>query len=145
MTVHNKEFYAKLSESQKQKKKEYMKPYMKIYYQKNKKKIDEYIKVWQKKHSKQKSDKNKLYLQKKRKKAEELLGGKCERCGEKEKLQFHHIYYIKSYQANIQNEVVKHPEQFELLCQQCHVLTGIAKHSPHKIELIYKKLQMVII
>lgn len=63
--------------------------------------------------------------------ARQKLGGKCQRCGTKEKLQLHHKYYAKDSVRSTQHEsgrpsvnrakeALKHPERFSLLCLSCH-------------------------
>ncbi len=77
-------------------------------------------------------------MSEKRKQALENLGGKCVKCGSKEKLHLHHIKYAKdSVRWNDKSDDVKrvkealeHPERFELLCAFCHTEHhGIAPQS----------------
>jgi len=60
----------------------------------------------------------------------EKLGGKCVKCGSKEKLHLHHIKYAKDSARWVEGkpdpynerekEALEHPERFELLCTHCH-------------------------
>ena len=67
-------------------------------------------------------------MSEKRKQALQNLGGKCVKCGSKDKLHLHHIKYAKdSVRWNDKSDDVKrvkealeHPERFELLCVTCH-------------------------
>ena len=65
-----------------------------------------------------------------RDRAIQILGGKCKNCGAAENLQLHHIKRLPlSVLWNEKNEYNKrakeafeHPERFNLLCKECHLI-----------------------
>lgn len=79
----------------------------------------------------------KQYYQRDRSKAINLLGNNCDICKDKNKLEFHHLYYaLDSRSSNklIFYEVLKHPERFQLLCSTCHKLVTFIQKDDKGIE-----------
>ena len=85
-----------------------------------------------------------------RQKAISLLGGKCEICEDKNRLEFHHLYYAidsRKATAGIHKEVLQYPERFQLLCATCHrIITWIKKdmNGLNKARLILERLSNTI-
>jgi len=51
-----------------------------------------------------------------------LLGGKCQLCGKTENLEFCHISYTQKNQvSDLAWAVLREPDTFLLLCQECHL------------------------
>lgn len=66
------------------------------------------------------------FLQKLRKQCEELLGGKCEKCGATENLEFHHknkeeaSFKLGSMARHSKKDVFNEVKKCMLLCHKCH-------------------------
>lgn len=82
---------------------------------------------------------------KKKREARRLLGGKCFVCGTNRRLEFHHIKYTESSKQNWNEvEVLKHPENFRLLCHKCHNVVTYALHEPKRTILVLTNLHKII-
>ena len=81
---------------------------------------------------------------KKKREARRLLGGKCFVCGTNRRLEFHHIKYTRSSKQNWNEvEVLKHPENFRLLCHKCHNVVTYALHEPKRTILVLTNLHKI--
>jgi hypothetical protein len=63
-----------------------------------------------------------------RTKLKKQFGGKCRKCGYDkvtECLEFHHLFKEDKRGKYFLNDVVKHPERYDLLCNRCHRETHI--------------------
>ena len=78
-----------------------------------------------------------------RKKALDMLGGRCEICNIiDDRMEFHHITYAEdSVSVNREREVIKHPERFMLLCWVCHRLLTFGQEYPERVESVLNHIK----
>lgn len=64
-----------------------------------------------------------LMYESQRAKAIQFLGGKCMLCDDKTNLVFAHLHYKRGRKRYLRfmNEVLEHPDDFLLLCNDCHI------------------------
>jgi len=131
-----------------------------IKYKKYQKKWEETHPEWKKNYNKKYRENNRekvlaIHLKSQRKRRKEvrqqvldLVSNQCYYCNSKEKLELHHLYYAKdSVRPNGDQwpryqEVIAHPERFQVLCKFCHmVISWIQKDSVnwHKLAKIALK------
>lgn len=81
--------------------------------------------------------------------AKDLLGGRCQMCGSTERLEFAHLSYPEDYNRknndsySRQLRVIKNPENFLLLCYECH--RHPEKYLKELIELKAKLLERKVL
>ncbi len=66
------------------------------------------------------------WIRQKRKENLKAFGGKCDECGAKKGLQFHHIEQTPLFGRGRGSyarvaDVISHPKAYRLLCSSCHV------------------------
>ena len=90
---------------------------------------------------------NKRHRDKIRNQAISILGDSCVYCNTKERLEFHHLYYVNNenphgvHSYSRHKETIKHPERFELVCHTCHQIITILNSDRDSWNKIGKVLQ----
>jgi hypothetical protein len=105
------------------------------------------VKVWRLNNKERVKEYKRIDYHRNRQRAYKMIGGCCQVCQSRDRLEFHHLYYgldSRDSKQLIHLEVFKHPERFQLLCRTCHSIVTLVQSDPRGLEKARLVLERLI-